>query len=62
MSPSSERSYTLERSPEPPMARQEYESVVRREWAELLAADPDEAAVQSFLERHPCVVPRVECG
>src|SRR5688572_3639289 len=59
MSLPSERSYTLEKSPEPPMAREEYESLMRREWADLLAADPEEATVQSFLERHPCMVPRV---
>ena len=39
------------------MAWDEYERLVLSEWNELLAQDPDEPLVQSFLELHPAMVP-----
>ena len=36
---------------------EDYETYVRKSWTQLLAANPDEAVVQSFLEQHPCLVP-----
>lgn len=40
------------------MAWADYERVVCREWAKLLSNECPESAVQDFLERHPCMVPR----
>jgi hypothetical protein len=54
-------SFEIEPGP-PAWAWEEYEDYLHRAWAEVLAADPTEAEVQSFLEHHPCLVPGGEGG
>jgi hypothetical protein len=52
------RTYTIEPAPEPPMAWDTYERLVIREWTALLEGAPQrESALQSFFERHPCMLP-----
>lgn len=40
-----------------PLAWQTYSDQVQAEWFSLLASDPDEPAVQQFLELHPSMIP-----
>lgn len=44
-------------APPPPMDGDTYKATVEQEWAQLLATDPSEKAVQLFLEQHPVLVP-----
>ncbi|MFC4138303.1 MULTISPECIES: Shedu anti-phage system protein SduA domain-containing protein [unclassified Microbacterium] len=39
------------------MAWDDYKSAVLADWDKLLDSDPEEAAVQSFLELHPAMIP-----
>lgn len=51
------RSYTLEKSPPPPMSWTRYAAVVRREYSTLLESKPTEKQMQAFLEMHPSLLP-----
>jgi Domain of unknown function (DUF4263) len=55
---------TYEMSPDAPasMGTDEYVDRVSRAWAELLRSDPDEPAVQAFLQNHPLLVPGAHLG
>jgi hypothetical protein len=54
-----ERTYVIEQSPEEPLSWKQYEQLVTAEWTTLLNRNspPSEKEVQSFLERHPSMVP-----
>lgn len=53
-----ERTYQIERAPEPSMAWDNYERIVLAEWRDILDRhDVSEGVVQTFLEKHPCMVP-----
>lgn len=49
--------YTIEESPSPAMAWENYELLVRDIYESLLSSDPGEPEVQSFFETHPSMVP-----
>jgi hypothetical protein len=55
---------TYEMSSDAPasMGTDEYVDRVSRAWAELLKSDPDEPAVQAFLQNHPLLVPGAHLG
>lgn len=42
-----------------PMSWTEYEARLQSAWQALLDSDPSECVVQSFLEKHPCLLPGV---
>jgi hypothetical protein len=52
-------SYTMVLNGPPPLSWSEYEAIVTREWGDLLLSDlcGNERAVQTMLERHPCLIP-----
>jgi hypothetical protein len=54
-----ERTYHIEEPPEKAMAWMDYERIITSEWEAILNADPpsSEPEVQTFLERHPAMVP-----
>jgi len=54
-----ERTYSIAEPPCPAMAWEEYERRVSADWTAVLNSPEgeDEATIQSFLERHPCLLP-----
>lgn len=52
-----ERTYTLLTDSPPPMDAAQYRLWVESAWQALLGSDPQEAAIQDFLERHPALIP-----
>ena len=40
-----------------PMAWEEYEKRLLKEWNRLLNSNPQESDIQIFLEKHPCLIP-----
>src|SRR4051812_3539752 len=52
-----EITYEMTANAPPPMAWQQYDREVKRQWKELLGGDPEEPDVHRFLEQHPSLVP-----
>lgn len=54
-----DRNYQIEEPPEKPLPWADYERIIMQEWAALLNREPApvESEIQSFLERHPSMVP-----
>ncbi|MDB6108739.1 MAG: hypothetical protein JWR69_489 [Pedosphaera sp.] len=50
------KSYAIKGGPSAPET-EDYLELCRREWSSLLAADPEEKAIQSFLEQNPLLLP-----
>lgn len=54
------KTYSLTTPPEAAMPWKAYEALVVTEWSQLLDSNPNEAQLQTYLERHPCLLPWVE--
>ena len=52
-----EKTYKMTENPPQPMGWNEYEQKLRDVWNNLLDSNPQEAEVQAFLEKHPCMIP-----
>jgi len=52
-----EKTYKMAENPPQPMGWEEYEQRLNEEWSNLLGSNPQEAEVQAFLEKHPCLIP-----
>jgi antiviral defense system Shedu protein SduA len=55
-------SYSMRADAPPAMPADEYVSCVAHAWTDLVASDPAEPDVQSFLEAHPAMVPGADAG
>jgi hypothetical protein len=51
------KTYKITRNGPKPMAWPEYERQLKQAWQDLLGSNPTEPVVQSFLEKHPCLLP-----
>lgn len=52
-----EKTYTMADKAPPPMAWDEYERRLKGEWQHVLDSAENEAVIQTFLEKHPCMIP-----
>jgi len=52
-----EKTYKMAENPPQSMGWEEYEQRLSEEWRNLLDSNPQEAEVQAFLEKHPCMIP-----
>lgn len=52
-----EITYKMAENPPQPMSWEDYEKKLKVEWNSLLESKPSEPNVQTFLEKHPCLLP-----